>query len=176
MKDDKVNNNISGWKQKLFITDHYSPFTCIAVSLLSFILAAVMLYSVYSPNNEFPAYGELVFHTGEVSSVRKTKYSVDIIFNNNDSRFKYMSKGNALSRVDDMARQSGKLSVGYIPTEKTSHTIFDIRLNKTNIRSYDEIKKAYSDDDDIVNWLAPLFFLVGIYLGLVGYFSRKYSA
>jgi len=87
-----------------------------------------------------------------------------------------MSKGNALNRVDDMARQSGKLSVGYIPTEKTSHIIFDIRLNKTDIRSYDEIKKAYSDDDDIVNWLAPLFFLMGIYLGLVGYFSRKYSA
>ena len=174
MANNHANHKLSGWKKKLFVTDHYPPLTCVAMSFLSFILTAVMLYSVYGPNSKFPAYDELAFHTGEVLSVRKTKYSVDIVFDNSDSKFKYMSKGNAISRVDDMARQSGKLSVGYIPREKTSHIIYDIKLNKTNIRSYNEIKQAYSDDDDIVNWLAPLFFIIGVYLGLVGYFSRKY--
>ena len=174
MTNNNENDN-NDWWQKLFVTDHYSSFTCIAVSLLSFILAAVMLYSVYGPNNEFPAYDDLVFHTGEVSTVKKTKYSVDIIFDNSDTKFKYMSKGNSLSRVNDMARQSGQLTVGYIPSDKSSHVIFEINLNQTMIRSHDEIKQAYSDDDDIVNWLAPIFILMGTYLGLVAHFSKKLS-
>lgn len=162
------------WKHKLFITDQYSPAVLGFVSLLGFALSIIMLYSVYGPNNQFPDYDKLEFHSGEISSVRKTKYSVNIKFANDDSVFKYMSKGNALRRVDDMVRQNGVVSVGYIPSERFDPTIFDIRINNINIRTYDEIKQAYEEDDSLVNWLAPLFTLLGLYLALVAYFSQKH--
>jgi hypothetical protein len=162
------------WKHKLFVTDQYSPAVCGFVSLLGFALSIILLYSVYGPNNQFPDYNELHFHAGEISNVKKTKYSVNINFKNDDSTFKYMSKGNAMGRVDDMVRQNGVVSIGYMPSERFSPTIFDIKIDDKKIRSYNEIKQAYKNDDQIVNWLAPLFALLGIYLGLVSYFSQKY--
>ena len=130
--------------------------------VLSLALAGILLYSTIESQRTFPAYDELVYFEGEITSYKKDEYGVNFSISSHAGEFRYYSKGRAMGRVWAAITSGVTAKVG--TSKDYRRTVYELEVDGDLIRNYDEIRSAYEADNKVGYWLVPTFCLMGFFL------------
>lgn len=146
---------------------------------LAFLIFGALIQFMGTSKAAFPDKSLLTSATGRVQSVHKGKSSIK--FGINGSYFQFLSKSSPLLPVHDALAKTGESSVTVLydpkeswkpPLDDTSYyTVYELQVAGKTLVSYEQVKSAWRDNDQLGSWLGIAFMVVGA--GLILFSRRK---
>lgn len=143
------------------------------IAVLTFGLAALMLWMASDSDRGLPPEDQLVSATGRLARAASAKYSVRFYLDGHEQGFSYSGKMGRRGFVRRSLKPIGaQVSLKYHPDHQSGpiysderyFRVFHLSVNGKVIRSYDQIRQSWISDNEIGLWAGSAFAVLGLYL------------
>jgi len=127
----------------------------------SLLLAVFFIYQGITFGKSYPKYNDLLFSEGELSEVKyvgrtsKVPSSLRFSLSGNDSEFVYHSKSGVIIKVRDLTTAGSIAKVGYADESRGRKSVYELGIDGSTVRSYEEISASQNSDHKWIYLLIP---------------------
>ncbi len=142
----------------------------IALALISVGLGVWFIVGWSNAGDNVPPKGTLLYTEGFIETLSKSKYDTTFTLSNNSNRFRVLSKMNGHHQIYKSLKNSKyKVAVLYADRKKdpvagkAAYLVWEIKIGAELVKSYEQSKQAYINDDKLGLPLGIALIICGLY-------------
>ena len=139
------------------------------VAVVSLLAAVFFIHQAITFEKSYPKYNDLLFSEGELSEVKfvgrtsKVPSSLRFSLSGNDDEFVYHSMSGVIITVRDLTNIGSIAKVGYAEEGKGRMSVYDLEIDGSKVRTYEEIRAARKSDNKWAFFLVPFLIFGAIF-------------
>ena len=134
------------------------------LAIVSLLVSICFIYGAITFEKSYPKYNDLLFSEGElIERTTGNRHAFYFSLSGNEGKFQYHSKAGKMITVRDLVNSGSIAKVGYTLEGRSRKSVYDLEIDGSKVRTYEEIRAARKSDNKWAFFLVPFLIYGAIF-------------